>query len=747
MISFSIVINTLNRADSLRKTLVSLRRLRYAGQFEVIVVNGPSADHTEHVVAEWLPHIRSGSCPIANLSVSRNIGIRMARGDVVAFIDDDAIPEPEWLTHLAAAYADPQVGGAGGMVCDRSGYTFQYQYATASRLAETDWAAPRASEQLCFPGSFRFPYLQGTNASFRRSALLEVDGFDEEIEYFLDETDICCRLIDAGFLLKQLPNAYVHHEAAPNAVRDRAQLTYASYPILKNTLYFALKHGLPYFSQEHIVHMHSERVKAQRANVAYLIREGRFEPSALARFDQDQARAWQNALQRGPQALRTGISSSQPQAQEHVFHPFTSHVDASARTIVLISRDYPPNHRGGIATFNKDLAEALAAAGQQVHVITESADSSHVRLENGVWLHSMQVRHMPRTQAAGIRAIPQPIWNWCATALLELRRIASLRPVDVVEAPIWDCEGAAILLDGNWPLVTSLQTTLHFWLQQHPEHRNDLPWMRDFGLPMLALEQELMRKAHAVRAISQAIVHQIENAYGFRFDATRTRLVALGMPDVASAATAPQRTAAAEGVTVLFVGRLEARKGIDVLLAVIPELLATNAQLRFRIVGDNTIAQPDAAVSYQQAWCAKHKNQTWRDRVTFEGRVDAAALQAAYRDCDIFVAPSRFESFGLVFLEAMRFAKPVIGCDAGGMPEVVSAGVSGLLPPAGDSKALAAAIQQLATSAALRDRMGQAGRARFLQHFTAERMAAASLPLFDLAQAIGTPSHNAAASA
>lgn len=732
MITFSIVINTLDRAENLRKVLASLQRLRYAGQFEVIVVAGPCNDHTADVIAEWAPRIRSASCPIANLSVSRNIGISLARGDVVAFIDDDAIPEPEWLTHLAAAYDDPQVGAAGGIVCDRSGYTFQYEYATATRLAATNWNPQGPSEHSCFPGSYSFPYLQGTNASFRRTALLEIGGFDEEFEYFLDETDVCCRLMDAGFLVKQLANAYVHHEAAPNAVRDHAQVTVASYPILKNTLYFALKHGLPYHPQGHILQVLADRMKAKRSDVQFLIRTGKLPPAALAQFDRDHARAWETGLRRGVEGQRTGIDAHARAAFSGAFLPFQTQVATSARTIVLISRDYPPGHSGGIATFYKNLAESLAASGQQVHVVTASDAVSHVRLENGVWVHSMQVQHRMRTTEALSRRIPPAIWNWSATALEEVRRIASLRPVDVVEAPIWDCEGAALLLDGRWPLITSLQTSLHFWLQQHPELRNDPQWMHDFGTPMLALEQELMQNSHAVRAISHAIRRDIESAYGFEFNPTRVMVIPLGLHQAQSAHARPPAQSAS--LTILYVGRLEARKGIDVLLAAIPQLLARYPQIRFRIVGDHTIPQPGQTSTYRDAWLSQHGKQAWRHRVTFEGRVDDSTLQEAYRSCDIFVAPSRFESFGLVFLEAMRFGKPVIGCNAGGMPEVVSNGVTGLLPPAGDSTALAAAISQLAESAPQRSAMGQAGHARFLQHFTAERMAAASAPLYALAQ-------------
>src|ERR1700740_2758955 len=93
----SVVISTLNRAHSLSDTLNSFRWQTYTGKFEVIVINGPSTDHTEDVLRSWAGKIKVGVCPQRNLSASRNIGIQMSSADIIAFIDDDAIPEPEWL--------------------------------------------------------------------------------------------------------------------------------------------------------------------------------------------------------------------------------------------------------------------------------------------------------------------------------------------------------------------------------------------------------------------------------------------------------------------------------------------------------------------------------------------------------------------------------------------------------------------------------------------------------------------------
>jgi len=214
MTRVSIVICTYNRAESLRETIRCLRYQRY-DQFEVIVVNGPSTDHTAEVLGEFDGLIRAEVCPLPNLSVSRNIGIRAAAGDIVAFIDDDALPEFEWLQQALPALADETVGGVGGIVFDHSGMALQYRYSAANRFGETTSSVERPYDDFSVPGSFLFPYLQGTNALFRRSALEEIGGFDEVYDYYLDETDVCCRLVDAGYVLRQLHHAPVHHKFLP----------------------------------------------------------------------------------------------------------------------------------------------------------------------------------------------------------------------------------------------------------------------------------------------------------------------------------------------------------------------------------------------------------------------------------------------------------------------------------------------------------------------------------------------------
>src|ERR1700749_4493983 len=107
-------------------------------------------------------------------------------------------------------------------------------------------------------------------------------------------------------------------------------------------------------------------------------------------------------------------------------------------------------------------------------------------------------------------------------------------------------------------------------------------------------------------------------------------------------------------------------------------------------------------------------------RASFAGEGSDAELEDHLCQCDVFVAPSRYESFGLVFLEAMMFGKPVVGCRAGGMPEGIKEGVTGLLAEPGDVPSLVSAIGQLLEHDDQRRAFGRAGRERYLRLYTRE---------------------------
>jgi glycogen(starch) synthase len=721
----SIVINTLNRANLLKNTLSSFEYLDNQN-FEVIVVNGPSTDDTEELLKKWEGKIKIGHCPEANLSMSRNIGIAMASGDVVAFIDDDALPEAEWLDQILEGYYSAEVAAAGGKVFNHTGYDYQYQYANADRLGHGKWQMTAPSPHYNYPCAYEFPYLQGTNTSFRRTALLEVGGFDEEFIYYLDETEVCLRLVDRGYVINQLNNAYVHHKYAPSHIRTQSAAVYR-YPVLKSKVYFSNRHGKTFHSQIEIDEDNDRFMQNHRNDVLHCIEKGILTTNDLIKYEEHAAQATKVGKDASllPQKLITQNLLEKHGTPFKRFVPLKT--QGPQQTIVLLCEDYPPDLLGGIARFTQDKASELAKMGHKVHVIARSNSHSTVDFEEGVWVHRIAVDHRALSPAAIHLEVPQSHWDQSACFLDEIDRISTHTKVKIVEAPIWNITGIATLISGRYSLITSLQTTLKLSLPSRTDLTENAMTMRNFVEPVVNLEKYLIENSTKILSISKGISEEVELAYNIKIRKERLFISHLGMPDWRG--LVPRNTNKDNNaVSILFVGRLEKRKGIDVLLKAIPSIVKKFPNAKFNIVGDDSIPN-NTSSTYRKEFETTHKSLCGTN-VFFHGKVDESTLRNHYSECDIFVAPSRFESFGLIYVEAMMFGKPVIGCNAGGIPEVVSDNETGLLALPGDEPSLTSALVKLLEHPEHRVLLGTKGRQRYESHFSAQKMAASSAELY-----------------
>lgn len=157
---------------------------------------------------------------------------------------------------------------------------------------------------------------------------------------------------------------------------------------------------------------------------------------------------------------------------------------------------------------------------------------------------------------------------------------------------------------------------------------------------------------------------------------------------------------------LLTVGRLEARKGQDKVIASLPMILQELGDVYYWVVGQG---------SYREKLERLAQKMGVRDRVIFAGRVDGEDLPRFYRSCDVFIMPNRTlpsgetEGFGLVFLEANACAKPVIGGRAGGVPDAVVDGETGLLVDGTSVGEIAASVVRLLTTPELASSMGESG--------------------------------------
>ncbi len=172
-----------------------------------------------------------------------------------------------------------------------------------------------------------------------------------------------------------------------------------------------------------------------------------------------------------------------------------------------------------------------------------------------------------------------------------------------------------------------------------------------------------------------------------------------------------------DGKMLLSVSRLsatESYKQIDFVLESLPALIADHPDLIYVIVGEGSDRARLEALSLRLNVAG---------RVIFAGLVREEQLASYYEACDLFVLPSLEEGFGIVFLEAMRHAKPCVGARAGGVPEVIEDGKTGFLSAPRDRLSFQKAVGQLLADQRLRRTMGQAGRKKFdaefaFNHFT-----------------------------
>ena len=401
--------------------------------------------------------------------------------------------------------------------------------------------------------------------------------------------------------------------------------------------------------------------------------------------------------------------------------------------ICLVSKEFPPEGQGGIATYSRLLAHGLAKAGHDVTVIAGPGETSASNHPTGPRTQDREgeetiadpllpsevklsrVANRKFWLPAPVRRKGRGIWNTLERSFAVDRKIAALErtqgPLDVIEMPNWGAEGLYYCMHPRAPLVIRLSTPLAQVSRLMGERSTRL------GLRLACFLEAIPAKRCArLIANSQFIAKYCSDLY--RTADARPVLISQGIP-VPTNPPLMNKTDS-KVVTILYVGRLERRKGIDCLLQAIPKVTSRLSNCKFVIAGDDIGDAPQGS-SYQE-YFASLASPAARQATSFTGYVEAEALSQLYAGCDIFAAPSLSESFGLIYLEAMAHAKPVVAFHAGAVPEVVSHSETGILVERGNITELANALVRLASNAKMRQAMGMRGYERVQSRFTAERM-------------------------
>lgn len=706
----SVVIITAGRRQCLPPCLDALRRQTYR-PFEIVIVVGPSADGSIDYAAS-LSEAKVHRVDRLNVAHARNEGIRQSAGEIIAFLDDDAIATPTWLEEIVRVFEveGPKCGGVAGTVVNQNGpgRPVQALNNTINDLGEpTEYRAAPANHND--PAGSEFTYFMGANMAFRRAALLDAGGFDETYMYLYEDADMSASVIKAGYQLFHHARALVHHlPAVSHNRRGPFDLNY--FAIARHQLYFSLK-----FSNRSALNClwNVARTKTIWLRI-YADQIGHRQMSwrGAARHCGNALRGLASGWKAGRAIRRTGTIRWLPEDLPRPnFRPIprptsTKKVRTSrpGLRVALLCGEFGGPVFGGVGAYTGHLAEALGSLGHDVTVLRSAGGGIPSRVVAPI---GYKIEEVPLAS--------DPI-KYRHAFLTTLERLADRRDFDMVEAPLWNGEGAAVGLARRWPLVVRLQTPFELTRQISGIAEDENVRV------MTAAERLQLTYASGVIGISQAVVRTVEDAYGIPSETHGRRLtvIPLGMPGPVGLPRASVDAPCVGGTKYLFVGRLEARKGVMELGQAFAEVARRDPTATLWIVGADNSAHDgfaqregtDYPTALRRLW-----NDRTADRVHFFGKIDDPSKNELFRMCDILVAPSRYESFGLIFLEAMRFGKPVIGTIVGGVPEVVDDGETGLLVPDADTEALAEAMLLLGGNPNLRAALGAMGLRRFEERF------------------------------
>lgn len=212
--SITVVVCSFNGERTIRDCLDGLRKLDYP-DFDVIVVDDGSTDATATIAHEY--GLRVISTTNHGLSSARNTGLKAASGEIVAYIDDDASPDPHWLRYLAATFVSTEYAGVGGPNLPPPG---------DGRIADCVANAPGGPIHVLLSDR-EAEHIPGCNMAFRKTCLEAVGGFDPRFRAAGDDVDVCWRLQERGWKLGFDPAAVVwHHRRNSVGAYWRQQLGY-----------------------------------------------------------------------------------------------------------------------------------------------------------------------------------------------------------------------------------------------------------------------------------------------------------------------------------------------------------------------------------------------------------------------------------------------------------------------------------------------------------------------------------------
>jgi len=365
--------------------------------------------------------------------------------------------------------------------------------------------------------------------------------------------------------------------------------------------------------------------------------------------------------------------------------------------IALVSQEYPPVAHGGIGSQTYLKAHGLVSLGHDVHVISSSQDGKRLDYFDGM----IQMTRIPHVDdRMPIHTDPVRWITYSVEVAKTLTDLNSRTPFDIVDFPEWGGEGYIFLLNQTeWDRVNTV-IHLHGPLVMFA-HTMDWPEIgSEFYRVGTQMEGTCLRLADAVFSSSKCSANWCVRHYGV----VREQIPILHM-GVDTDLFYPLDLPKESRPTIVFVGKIERNKGVDLLVEAACELASDYPDLQVWILGRGNADLADELR-------AKTLARGLPELLQLPGYIAREKLPLWICRAHVFAAPSVYEGGpGLVYLEAMACGLPVIACEGSGAAEIVIPEENGfLVPPGGDMNMLVKTLRGLLDDPERREIMGARAR-------------------------------------
>lgn len=380
---------------------------------------------------------------------------------------------------------------------------------------------------------------------------------------------------------------------------------------------------------------------------------------------------------------------------------------------------WPLKHaNNGIVTFVHCLTQELAAMGHRVSVFAPLNDES-ASLPSVHWVNLSANGWRDRVMRR-LRGPQDPVPAFGATIAAAMRTVHRRDPIDIVEME------ESFGWFGEVERVTGIPTLVKLHgpaFLSYTEQELSMPGPQ----ARVAREGEVLARARAIAAPSRSTLSDAVTRYALtpRIGEHVVNPMA-GDPD-----TPLWRAEQCDPDTLLFVGRFDRRKGADLLLQAFERLARERPRLKLVLVGpDRGMAMPSGESLDFASYCAQTLSPETVRRIDYRGSVSNSDVGLLRVRAALVIVASRWENQGYAGLEAMLQGCPIVSSDAGGCPETIVPGQTGLLFRSGDADDLRDKIAAMLDDRAAAAAMGTAGRRYVLEHHAVRKVAEQSLDLY-----------------